>query len=104
MNLQSLQFLTGKTFSTLSQNRTFKVLRINDSGIDIFVYSTQRERHISKREIDIAWDLLCTQGRVSGVEILNKVPSRSSAYIATLFSKHDKVTFSLQPIQLFLKK
>jgi len=100
MNLQSLQFLTGKTFSTLSQNKTFKVLRINDSGIEIFVYSSKRERHISRREIDTAWDLLAAKGSVTGVEILNKVPSRSSAYIATMFSKLDRVTYILNPIQL----
>lgn len=102
--IDRLEFLRGRTLTTLARKVKFDILDVDKTGIDIFVYSTKRERHISKREIEKSWEHLAATGSVSATYILNIVPSRSSAYIAALMAQLPEVSFSVSPIVLTLSK
>ena len=96
---EKLIWLEGKTLSTLDRHRHFTVLQVTRSAVIIRVHSTNRERVILMSGIEAAWNKLVSTGRITAVEILNQ-PNRSSAYISTMLSMLNGVSYSIRPIVL----
>lgn len=100
MIMGRLEFLKGETLQTLAQGKKFDILNVDYKGIDILVHSTNRERYITKIEIEKSWEILISNESLLGTYILNEVPSRSSAYIAAMLAQLPEVSYSLRPIEL----
>lgn len=77
---------------------------MNDGGIDIFLSSTQKPRHITKKEIEKSWEHLATTGIITRAIIKDVFRSENSAYIVALLAKLPGVIFHLDPIELRIKE
>lgn len=100
--IEKLTWMEGETYSTLAQNKKFTVIDVNSNSIEIKVRGTENIRRISKKEIEIPWQRLLREGRLTRQQIFD-MGSRSSAYIVTILAKIPGVTYKLNPIQLYYK-
>lgn len=97
--LERFKSMEGHIFTTLARGAKFEVLDVTQKDVLIHVFSTDNERVLFKKEIETAWEALERQGVLTQVEILDQ-GSRSSAYIAKLFSELPGVSCTLHPITL----
>jgi len=97
--LERFKSMEGQTFLTLARGSKFEVLDVTQKDILIHVFSTDKERVLFQKEIETAWEALTRLGVLKQTEILAQ-GSRSSAYIAKLFSELPGVSYTLHPITM----
>jgi hypothetical protein len=96
----SLNFLKGKTLATLDRKANFDILNVDEGGIDIFLHSTKKGRHIAPRDIEESWAHLVTTGKLPLTYIMHVVNTQSSSYISAILTQVEGVTYELKPITL----
>ena len=107
MNIWSkIRDLKGETLNTLSRTRKreFKILDVCEKHIFIFIFSSQKERKISKEELEKSAEYLFKQKSLTRAQIRNLFSVANPAYVAGILAKMPSVSYGNKPITLYYRK
>ncbi len=99
--LNHLIHLKGEVFSTLGNDKKFKIIDIDTKAVYVVPESTGNLRPIPMREFVNAWKYLMTHKQIYQGQIF-ELGGRNSAYVATILSTLPGVTFKKKPVRLML--
>ena len=94
-----VQALQGRTLHTLSRNRPFEVIAVDEAQAMIKL-STGRVRPVRRREVVDAFDGLVQAGEIDMRAIGERHSPRSATYVASLLAQLDEVRYQLKPLRL----
>ena len=97
--------LKGRTLKTLGRAEPFTIVAVNDQSIVVRPHSTNKERRVSRDEIESAFGELEQRGEMPFSNIrANKHSEANPAYVAALLATLPGVTTSTNPIRLRFKR
>ncbi|RLG60212.1 MAG: hypothetical protein DRN95_00225 [Candidatus Hydrothermarchaeota archaeon] len=93
--------LVGRELKTLDEGKPFRVLKVDDSKVEIFITHTGKPRKIQRNEIQDSWDRLIQKGELSLSDIRQEGYSEySPTYVAAILVALPGVTYVTNPIRL----
>lgn len=96
--IEKLVWMKGQVYSTLTQNKKFKVEDVTENRI-VIRNSKGNFRPISKKEFENAWIQLINNKQLTQKQIFD-MGGLNSAYIAAILSHTYGVTAFLKPTRL----
>lgn len=96
--------LVGRELKTLDEGNPFRVVRMNDNYMEIFIAQTGKPRKIQRSEIQDAWNELVQKGELSRTTIHQKYSEFNPAYVAAILAELPDVSYETEPIRLFYRR
>ena len=85
--------LKGSILKTLSKNKPFQVIDIDDYGIKILVHSSHKNRSIPLQQLQKAFTYLQENKEISQRKIDDSIARYNSSYTLAILAKITKASF-----------
>jgi len=99
---KELKNLERHTFRTLKQKKEFDVIEVAASKIIVKPHSSDKERSISRKQIESTYHELVASRQISRSQIEDRYSPRNSAFVAALLAQLAGVKFTDDPITLYI--
>ena len=96
--------LEGSTLATLDQKKPFTITAVTADKITVMPQATEKERPLTRDEIEGAWLALVQRGELSLMDVKHEFSDWSPVYIMAVLAEMPSVTYKIRPIVLYHKR